>query len=108
LNTNKNPTNDFEKYDEFYELLGKNYPETELAHVNRSGTSRYYEVLSILKPYARQGKKLLDVGCNDGVYTIPYCESGGKAVGVGISESLVKKAQKKVKNLDVQFLKNDI
>jgi len=74
LKTNKNPTNDFEKYDEFYELLGKNYPETELAHANRSDTSRYYEILSVLKPYAHQGKKLLDVGCNDGVYTIPYCE----------------------------------
>ena len=108
LKINKNPINDFEKYDKFYEILGKHYPETELVHADRSETSRYRAVLSFLKPYALKGKKLLDIGCNDGVYTIPYCELGGNAIGMDISESLIKKARKKAKNLDVQFLKNDI
>jgi len=108
LKINKNPTNDFEKFDEFYELLGKHYPETELVHSERLETSRYHAILSILKPYALKGKKLLDIGCNDGVYTIPYCELGGNAIGIDISKSLIEKARKNAKNLNVQFLKNDI
>ena len=99
-----------ESYEAFYEKLGELYPETELVHADRRTGSRFWTVLNELRPFATAGKKLIDVGCNDGVYTIPYCQAGGEAVGVDISNSLVQRCNAKAKtlNLHCSFIQADI
>ncbi|KKR11046.1 MAG: hypothetical protein A2694_01030 [Candidatus Blackburnbacteria bacterium RIFCSPHIGHO2_01_FULL_40_17] len=42
------------------------------------------------------GKKVLDVGCNTGILLIPLLEKGVDAIGVDISKSDIRKAQKKL------------
>ncbi len=86
-------------YGAFCEQLGNQYPETELVHADRRVGSRYWTVFNELRPFALAGRKLIDIGCNDGVYTIPYCEAGGNATDVDISSSLVKKCDAKAKTL---------
>lgn len=97
-------------YFEFYEEIGRNYPEAELVHATRPPGSRYRTVLHELLPFARQSGHLLDVGCNDGVYTIPYCEEGGRALGIDISPSLIRKAKGKAagKDIECEFKQADI
>lgn len=107
-------TKNSKAYLEFYEKVGKYYPETLLIHNNQSNkTSRFQTVLRELKPFAQKKKMLLDVGCNDGVYTIPYVKLGAYACGLDISESLIIKARKRAKmNLsnihDISFEIGDI
>lgn len=77
----------------FYESLGRFYPETSLVHSYRGVTSRYLAVMRELRPFARAGKLLLDVGCNDGVYMIPYCKMGGIGLGIDVACSLLVRAR---------------
>lgn len=86
-------------YEEFYEKLGKYYPESKRVHNKRDPQARFQAVLLELRPFALRKATLLDVGCNDGVYTIPYVMIGGKADGIDISESLVIKAYNRAKML---------
>jgi 2-polyprenyl-3-methyl-5-hydroxy-6-metoxy-1,4-benzoquinol methylase len=97
-------------YEEFYEQLGKSYPETELVHADKRIGSRYWTVLNELRPFASDARILIDIGCNDGVYTIPYCAAGGKATGIDISQSLVDKGNAKARMLKLpcSFLQGDI
>lgn len=88
-----------ETYRDFYERAGRDYPETQLVHRKRDKTSRFQAVLSELRPFALKGASLIDVGCNDGVYTIPYCKMGGTALGIDISLSLIIKARKLGRNI---------
>jgi 2-polyprenyl-3-methyl-5-hydroxy-6-metoxy-1,4-benzoquinol methylase len=91
----KNTIADGHLYAEFYEHLGQTYPESQIVHKDRSSpASRYQTVLRELARFAVDGKRLLDLGCNDGVYSIPYSKSGGSVVGVDISSSLVARASK--------------
>ena len=80
-------------YVEFYESLGKYYPETSLVHAYKGVTSRYLAVIRELRPFATTRSLLLDAGCNDGVYTIPYCEMGGTALGIDVAGSLLARAR---------------
>ena len=89
----KNTIESRDLYLHFYEELGRKYPETALSHANRGPQSRYQAVLHELERFAKKGCKMLDVGCNDGVYAIPYCRDGGKALGIDISRSLVEKGR---------------
>jgi len=93
-------------YAEFYDRLGREYPETR--HVHGEDPRRYHHVLSEIRPFAALGARMLDVGCNDGVYTIPYCASGGVAHGIDISLSLITKAQTKARGLPATFEVGDI
>jgi len=86
----KNP----EAYEDFYEELGQKYPETSQVHNKKKIGTRYWTVISELIPFARRRLKLIDIGCNDGLYSIPYVLFGGTAVGIDISQSLVDKASK--------------
>jgi len=63
-----------------------------------------------LAPYYRGSKRLLDFGSNDGVYSIPYCIRGGSALGIDISETLVRKASQTARslNLNCKFLREEI
>src|SRR6266849_1350941 len=91
----KNTIADSHLHAEFYEQLGQIYPESEVVHKDKSNpASRYQTVLRELLPFAADGKRLLDLGCNDGVYSVPYCSSGGNAVWVDISPSLIAEASK--------------
>jgi len=82
-----------EGYREFYDRLGHEYEETATVYASRLGRVRYRTVLRELAPFARSRARLLDIGCNDGVYTVPYCEMGGRAHGIDISTALVEKAR---------------
>jgi 2-polyprenyl-3-methyl-5-hydroxy-6-metoxy-1,4-benzoquinol methylase len=82
-----------EAYLSFYEEVGRFYPETELVHHDRSEGSKFDTILRELKPFARRRASLLDVGCNDGIITAPYCEMGGIGRGIDISESLIQRAR---------------
>jgi len=84
-------------YREFYDRLGHEYEETRTVYSTRRGRARYRAVFGELSKFARRHSKLLDVGCNDGVYTIPYCELGGVAHGIDISQPLVEKAREKAR-----------
>jgi 2-polyprenyl-3-methyl-5-hydroxy-6-metoxy-1,4-benzoquinol methylase len=92
---------DSQAYSDFYEELGAKYPETEFVHKNRGVGTRYWTVIQELRPFAIKGLSLLDVGCNDGVYSIHYAELGGNVVGADISKSLIEKARLKAKDLGV-------
>jgi 2-polyprenyl-3-methyl-5-hydroxy-6-metoxy-1,4-benzoquinol methylase len=107
----KNTISSHDYYFEFYEELGRQYSETDLVHAYRGRASRYATVLQELRPYATRGDKLLDVGCNDGVYAIPYSENGGRAVGIDISPSLIRRASGKAAHLGLsncRFVQADI
>lgn len=93
---------DKSKYEEFYEIVGRDYPESLLVHASKDEKSRFMAVMRILEPFAVRGKTLLDVGCNDGVYTIPYAmiaHVGGNAHGIDISRSLIYRATQKSEKL---------
>lgn len=82
-------------YRQFYDRLGREYEETASVYSTRLGRVRFRAVVRQLQPFARSHSRLLDVGCNDGVYSIPYCRLGGTAHGIDISRALVEKAREK-------------
>ena len=86
----RDAVSDTQSYVEFYNELGEKYPETKIVH---SEKMRYNVILHELKRFALKEKSLLDIGCNDGVYTIPYCKmgGGGSAHGIDIYKSLILK-----------------
>jgi len=97
-------------YIQLYEELGEKYPETQHAHSEKFPGSRYWTVMRELEPFYCRSKHLLDFGSNDGVYSIPYCVKGGSALGIDISESLVRKASLIARslNLNCKFLRGEI
>lgn len=84
-------------YREFYDRLGKEYDETAAVYSTRLGRVRFRAVSRYLRPFARRHLHLLDIGCNDGVYSLAYCRMGGVAHGIDISRSLVEKARAKAR-----------
>lgn len=88
----KDTTQDTDYYAQFYEELGQKFPEAAVVHGYRGPNTRYWTVWGELIPFAKRRKTLLDVGCNDGVYTVPFCQNGGQALGIDISPTLVQKA----------------
>jgi 2-polyprenyl-3-methyl-5-hydroxy-6-metoxy-1,4-benzoquinol methylase len=102
-------TADDKKYRDFYEKIGSDYPETRIVHNYVGVKSRFQAVLGELKRFASEGASLIDIGCNNGVYTIPYGRMGGSALGVDISPSLIKQAKMRTKGVDsVRFEVMDI
>ena len=97
------------EYLEFYESLGRFYPETSIVHSYRGITSRYFAVMRVLRPFAERGSLLLDAGCNDGVYTIPFCKMGGAALGIDVASSLLERARESSLGIpNAAYLKADI
>lgn len=82
-------------YHEFYDRLGREYEETATVYATHLGRVRFRAVFQQLQPFALRHYRLLDIGCNDGVYSMPYCRLGGVAHGIDISEALVEKARAK-------------
>lgn len=106
----KDTINDANSYSDFYEELGQKYPESALVHVSRGPGSRYWTVSKELLPYAQKTSYMLDVECNDGVYTIPYCQGGGRALGIDISTTLIERAHENARRvgIDCGFMAADI
>ena len=73
----------------FYEQVGGKYPEEEKVYRTLRGQLRKKFVLSHLNQFKG---KLLDVGCNHGMYLQHY--QGGPRFGVDLSHSVLKKAPK--------------
>jgi 2-polyprenyl-3-methyl-5-hydroxy-6-metoxy-1,4-benzoquinol methylase len=84
-----------ERYSDFYEELGSKYPESELMLRHADKGHRYWAVQEELKPFAERKLSLIDFGCNDGVYSIPYAKMGARVLGVDISQALAEKATKR-------------
>jgi len=98
------------EYTQLYEELGEKYPETEHAHNEKFPGSRYWTVMKELHPYSSRSKRLIDIGCNDGVFTIPYCLRGGTALGIDISDSLIRKASGSARHFSnrCKFLRREV
>jgi len=67
-------------YRTFYETVGAHYPEEEIVYRTLSGRLRRAFIFNIIKHW--EGR-LLDIGCNGGVYLKEY--RGGEKVGLDIS-----------------------
>jgi 2-polyprenyl-3-methyl-5-hydroxy-6-metoxy-1,4-benzoquinol methylase len=92
---------DDSSYRELYEELGEKYPQGEMVRLKNKIGTRYWTVLRELEPFALSGSELFDIGCNDGVFSIPFCLRGGRATGIDISENLVLAARKRAKMLSL-------
>ncbi len=81
-------------YREFYELVGKLYPEDEIVYLRPNHRIRE----KIIKKYLKEAKGLIiDVGCSSG----RYLNNG--VIGADISVEKLKKAESKLLvNLDVE------
>jgi len=104
---------DDEVYQAVSKAAGRSLRETEHTHRDwRRPWSRYKTVLSELRKLAGPDVTLLDVGCCDGVYTIPWRKmGGGPAVGLDIAEGFLEQATilQKQEGIDgVKFVVGDI
>ncbi|MFQ6129103.1 MAG: methyltransferase domain-containing protein [Thermoplasmata archaeon] len=90
-------TYDDVQYYRLYEWLGKYYPESDLVYRSSQAMHRFRIVLEELRPFAREGRRLLDAGCGTGLYAIEYCKMGGRVHGVDISEDHIKRARARTK-----------
>ncbi len=92
-------THDDEQYYRLYKWLGKYYPESDLVCRSSQAMHMFKVVLKELRPFAEQGRVLLDAGCGSGLYAVRYCEIGGKARGIDISEDLIARATSRAEHL---------
>jgi 2-polyprenyl-3-methyl-5-hydroxy-6-metoxy-1,4-benzoquinol methylase len=105
--TVKDAATDDRHYREFCEAVGTRAPETQVAHWDRERPwSLYRAVLHELRKVARPDRALLDVGCADAVFTIPWSQlGGGPAVGLDIARSFVERASRAAQQQGVNGLK---
>lgn len=75
-----------DSYRRFYEEVGEKYPEEEIVYRTLKGRLRRAFVLKCLSSWTG---RLLDVGCNRGMYLKAY--KGGEKVGVDLSWHALKK-----------------
>lgn len=82
------------KYRDFYELVGKNYPEDKIVYQRPNHRIR----AKIIKKYLKQTKGLIiDIGCSSGKYL------NDRMIGADISLEKLKKSKSKLLiNLDVE------
>lgn len=90
--------NEAEIYDKWYSTpLGKFVDEVETK-----------AVLELLRP--NPGEEILDVGCGTGNFSLKLARLNAKVVGVDCSESMLKIARAKARelNLDIEFILADV
>ncbi|MFQ5675706.1 MAG: class I SAM-dependent methyltransferase [bacterium] len=80
-----------ENFREFYESVGKLYPEEEIVFKTLRGLVRRDFVASYLRQFRG---RLLDLGCNRGYYIAQY--SNGTAIGVDVAFSVLQKASRRL------------
>lgn len=73
--------------------------------VNKIEKEIVYDLLQ-----ARQGLKVLDIGCGTGQYSVELARLGCQVVGIDISEEMLNEARKKAaqENLNIEFISGDI
>ena len=81
---------------EFYEAVGKNYPEEEIVYKSLRGILRRKFVEAWLEDKAGF---LLDIGTGEGVYLRKY--KGKRAIGVDISVSKMRKARERLPEINM-------
>ena len=106
----KNTTTDPNNYFKLWEELGQKFPYRDVVHSERGPSTLYWMVMGEIRPFAEKGYKLLDIGCNDGLYTISYCQNGSQALGIDISPTVVQKARNHANTLGgkCRFASHDI
>ncbi len=77
-------------YRTFYESVGAWYPEERIVYQTLSGKLRKAFILNIIKSWKG---KLLDIGCDGGVYLKEY--TGGERIGVDISWHVLARLRSK-------------
>lgn len=81
-------------FSQFYEEVGANYPEEKIVYSGLRGRLRK-EFISV---YLEDTKgSFLDIGCNAGTY-FDYMK-GGRVVGIDLSNSILKKARERSRNV---------
>ncbi|MCH8873617.1 class I SAM-dependent methyltransferase, partial [candidate division KSB1 bacterium] len=89
-----------ENFREFYDSVGRLYPEEELVFKTLRGVIRRQFILSRLQKFKGV---LLDLGCNRGYYISEYLN--GKAIGVDISCPVLQEAKSRLP--EISFLQGD-
>ncbi|NIR50763.1 methyltransferase domain-containing protein [candidate division KSB1 bacterium] len=82
-----------ENFREFYESVGRLYPEEELVYSSLRGRVRWKFVCSYLQTFHG---RLLDLGCNRGAYLAGY--EKGKPIGMDLAQSVLSFAKRRVPN----------
>jgi ubiquinone/menaquinone biosynthesis C-methylase UbiE len=61
--------------------------------------------VKILKPYIKEGMKVLDIGCGPGFFTIPIAEfvgKNGKVIAADLQEGMLQKLQQKIRGTELE------
>ncbi len=83
----------YSKISETYEGTPKS-PETAFMTEGK----KLFKMLGCVK-----GKKILDVGCGTGRYSIPLAKKGAEVHGIDISEGMLEVAKRKSKGLNIKY-----
>lgn len=77
-----------DEYDEaYYRALSRSYEEA-----NRFSRQRIENVLTLLPPV--EGKRLVDLGCGMGTFTLEAASRGAEAVGIDFTAAAVREAER--------------
>lgn len=88
----------YSKIAETYEGTSKS-PETAFMTEGK----KLFKILGCVK-----GKKILDVGCGTGRYSVPLAKKGAEVYGIDISEGMLKAAKRKSKGLNTKYQLSDM
>lgn len=92
-------------------ISGRRTKNVELAFQLKLGSAMLIEVPYVLELVGDvQGKKVIDVGCGGGFYSLLLSEKGATVLGIDNSEEMIKIAKGKAikKKLDTKFRVGDI
>jgi len=89
-----------ENFREFYDAVGRLYPEEDVVFKTLRGLIRQRFILSYLQKFKGL---LLDLGCNRGYYISEY--NNGRAIGVDISYPVLQEAKNRLP--EIRFLQGD-
>ena len=100
MDFNNQAQNPNENFLEFYDAVGRLYPEEEVVFKTLRGLIRRQFILSQLQKFKGL---LLDLGCNRGYYISEYLN--GRAIGIDISYPVLHKAKSRLP--EISFLQGD-
>jgi ubiquinone/menaquinone biosynthesis C-methylase UbiE len=66
------------------------------------------DTVKFLSQDLKSGDNVLDLACGTGEYSIALSKLGYSVVGVDLNGEMIKAAQEKAKNLNVNFIENDM
>jgi len=64
---------------------------------------RYKNMVELVNNEKVKGKKLLDIGCGDGVLSYLFAKEGYEVSGIDYSDIAIEFAKEKTKNLNIDF-----